>query len=250
MKKNTLLVILTAVSFSVTANPGQFQINQACIDVGCFSGDNPATKTIEITHAAGTFVLTSDLVIDGTLDGSPAILVSRADNDSTVTVDMNGFEIRHIGVPTPGTNGINVVGENSVVRIKNGRITSFSDGISSVDGVTVHVENMVFQDNTDDGIQAPKGSIRHSTFDNNNYSIFAVTASDQFDGDRLIIEGNQFFGPDQGVFSMGASNLCKDNMIGLIGTNSNLGNCSLTGLNLCGSSACVANAANSYKSKE
>lgn len=250
MKKNILLVILTVVSFSTVANPGRFQINQACLDVGCFSGDNPATTTVEITHASGTFVLTSDLVFDGNLDGVPAILVSRPGNNSAVTIDLNGFEIRYVGTPTTNTNGINVVGENSIVGIRNGRIISFSDGVNSVDAVTVHIRNMVFQDNTDDGVQAPLGSIRQSTFDNNGFSIFAVTATDQFDGDRLIIEGNQFFGVDQGVFSIGSSNLCKDNMVGLIGSNSNLGSCTLTGLNLCGNSGCTPNAINNLTTKD
>ena len=250
MKKSFILVILTVVAFSVTANPGQYQINQACIDVGCFSGDNPATSTIEITHASGTFVVTSDLVFDGTLNGVPAILVSRANNDSAITIDLNGFEIRYVGIPTANTNGINVVGEDSVVRIKNGRIVSFADGVHAVDGVTIHAENMLLQGNTDDGIQAPIGSIRNSTFDNNSYSIYAVSAEDQYNGDGLIIEGNQFFGVGQSVYSIGASNLCKDNMIGFTAANSNLGGCTLTGLNLCGSSPCVVNAINSAAHKE
>ena len=250
MKKITLFTFLAVISMSTFANPGRYQINQACIDVGCFVGDDPNTVTIEITQASGTFVLTSDLVFDSSLNSVPAILVSRVDNDSAVTIDLNGYQMRLNGAANSNTNGIDVIGEDSFVTIKNGKIVNFSDGVHAVDGVTLTIKDMVFQGNADDAVQMPLGSIRNSVFDGNNYSIFAVNNEDAFNGDRLIIESNQFFGVDQQVFSIGSSNLCKDNMVAYIGTNSNLGSCTLSGLNLCGSTPCAANAINSNGQKE
>ncbi|GJM06262.1 MAG: hypothetical protein DHS20C09_22580 [marine bacterium B5-7] len=238
------LIMSTSIAF---ANPGQYQINQACINVGCFSGDNPATSTIEITQAAGTFVLTSNLIISNNENGVPAISVSSASNDSAVVIDLNGYTISHTGIASAGTDGIEVAGINSVVTVRNGMISGFQDGIHSAEGATLVVEDMVFRINRDDAIQLNRGYIRDNVFQSNAYGIYVLLgpngAGNEQLGERVFIDSNLFLdadGSQDALNSVSDTSYCKDNVIAYLDTG-NLGACSLSGQNLCDSSPCTVN---------
>ncbi len=247
MKTTVFLLIFSAITFSVSANPGQYQINQACIDVGCFSGDNPATTTIEISQSAGTFVLTSNLTMSDSDNGSPMILVSSPTNNSAIVIDLNGFQIKHNGIASSTTNGIVIEGKNSVVTVKNGKIAAFHDGINSVLGSTVLVENIVFRINRDDAIQLNRGHIKNSVFANNKYGVFVQTGpngpGDEQLGERVYIDSNLFLDPSgtqDALTSVTSTSYCKDNVLAYDDA-TGLGACTLSGDNQCDDMVCAAN---------
>lgn len=234
------VIFLSAAAFNIHANPGQYQINQACLSVGCFPGDNPATKTVEITQSSGTFVLTSSLTFTASDNGNPAIIVNHVTNHSAITIDLNGYEIRHDGVADSSTNGIVIQGQNSTVTVKNGKVAAFNDGIQVQDTATLVVENMVFRINRDDAVQSGKGIIRNSVFDANRFGVFAVDATGNESGDRLYLKDNLFLddsGEQDAFFGFANSNYCKDNVIAYEDTGE-MGACTLSGSNLCDTSAC------------
>lgn len=239
--KKMMCVIMTVISSVAMAAPGHYQINAACAEVGCFAGDNPATSTVEITQAAGTFVLTSNLSVSA--NGAPAIEVSHVNNRSSIVIDLNGFEIRHSAVADGSTNGIEVTGQNAVVTIKNGKIAAFHDNIQAGDGASVVVENMVLRIARDDAIQASIGVIRNNVFDANDFGINAPS-SGSFSADRLRIENNLFIDDTAAqnvAFSLSSSNYCKDNVIAYAEPDDNFNFCTLVGDNLCDNAVCTVN---------
>lgn len=243
MKKLILLTAFVSASCCVVAEPGQYQINQACVAVGCFSGDNPATSTVEITQASGTFILTSNLTVSDADNGQPVISIATPSNNSAVVLDLNGYQIRHNGIASSSTNGIEVSGQNSVVTIKNGKIAAFQDGINADAGVTLVVENMVFRINRDDAISAGMGIIRDSVFDANEFAINAINSTGALAGDRLYVDSNLFIDDTAGqdtAFGFAASNYCKDNVIAYADAGG-FGSCTLAGDNLCDTGSCSVN---------
>ncbi len=244
---NKLIIVSAFVlsTFVAVANPGQYQINQACINVGCFSGDNPATSTIEINQTAGTFVLTSNLVLSNSENGVPAILVSTLTNNSAVVIDLNGYAISHNGIANAGTHGIQVEGINSVVKVKNGMISGFQDGIHSSDGATLVIDDMVFRINRDDAVQMSRGYVSNNVFQSNNYGIYVLLgpsgAGNEQLGERVFIDSNLFLdadGSQDALNSVSETSYCKDNVIAYTDSG-NLGACSLSGDNLCDASPCM-----------
>ncbi|MCB1582928.1 MAG: hypothetical protein R3E90_01315 [Marinicella sp.] len=238
--KQLLYVLLAMTSSLAFATPGQYQINQACAEVGCFAGDDPNTSTIEISQSAGTFILTSNLTVS--TNGAPAILVDAGNIlGSGVTIDLNGFQIRHSAVADSLTNGIEVIGQNSVVTIKNGKIQAFNDNILAGDGASVVVENMVLRIARDDAIQASIGIIRNNVFDANDFGVNAP-GSVNFSADRLRIENNLFIddAANQNVaYSLGNTNYCKDNVIAYAEPDDAFSLCTLVGENLCDNALCT-----------
>lgn len=116
------------------AGDGAYEINQACVDTGCFPGD-AAGFPVTIT-TPGTYRLSSNLTMPNIATG--AIVVQAND----VTIDLGGFRI--VGpitcggtptVCTPATNGDGAIGidgfssdpTNLVVR--NGSITGMGSGL-------------------------------------------------------------------------------------------------------------------------
>ncbi len=222
-----------------------YEINQACLDVGCFAGDDPNTDTVEISHSAGTFRLTSDLVIPGAEQRS-AITVDNVNNSSLITIDLNGYSIRHSGIAQAGSNGIVINGNNSIVTVRNGSMVALYDAIS-VDlssTATVVVHDMLFRIMRNDAIQAPMGVIRNNVFDANEYGVYALNVAGTNSHDRVLLSDNLFIddtGEQDAVFGMTDSNLCSNNVVGYDGTDNDLGGCTLTGLNLCGNTTCASN---------
>jgi hypothetical protein len=253
MKKiNLILIVICNLIITIAmANPGNYQINQACLAVGCFSGDDPNTDTVEITKSSGTFVLTSDIHWQNSNNGNPAIRVSSVSNDSMITIDLNGFKIYHSQTASNITDGIEVEGANSIVTIRNGKISGFYDGIVSANGSSLVVENMVFRIMRDDAIVANSGTIRNNVFDSNNYGIFA-TGTLTGDSESILIDSNIFMGTTgihEPTASVSNTSLCSNNVIEFTSTNQ-LGTCSFTGFNLCNGSSCVVVNKTTIKDKE
>ena len=241
MKKSHIIsTIVLCLSWTVSFAQGVFEINAACIDTGCFVGDNPATDTIEITGDSGLYRLTSDL--DFNTNNVPAILVDPTDVQGVFTIDLNGYTIEFNGVATAGDNAIEIIDNNTIVTIKNGSITRFNDGIVATGGSTVIVENMVFRIMNDDAILASSGTIRNNVFDGNGFGIFSPNPGGSVLPDRLYIEGNLFLDDDASqdpVASLANTNYCKDNVIAYGGFSSNLDACTLSGTNLCDNAPCT-----------
>ena len=250
------LLGLLSLSTQLMATPGVYEINSACLDVGCFSGDNPATRSVEITQRSGTFRLTSDIIVNA--NDPEAIIVDSISSEQIVTIDLNGFQIRNISFPTSAVSAISILTNNSFVTIKNGSIRSFNDGVNAVRSAVINVENMVFRLMVDDAIQAARGRISDSSFDCNKYGVNAVSLSGTNVGDRLYLENNEFtclVSPDDQdpVFGMGDTNVCKDNRIMYDAQSStNFGECLLVGGNICNTAVCTQGRGNNteIESKE
>jgi|GEM_PF-2370454 len=247
--KNCTLLGLLGLTATLWATPGVYEINSACLNVGCFSGDNPATTTVEITKTSGTFRLTSDILVNS--GGPGAIVVDAVSQEQIITIDLNGFQIRTPTFPASNVSAVSVVDNNSFVTIKNGSIRGFSDGINAVRSAVVNVDNMVFRLMKDDAVQAGRGRITNSFFDCNTFGVNAVSSSGSFVGDRLYLENNEFVcltSPDdqQPVFGMSDTNVCKDNRIMYdAGLSTSFQNCLLVSGNICNGTLCTQNRASS-----
>lgn len=161
--KTVLAFFLLAGGHAATAADGVFEINAACVPVGCFAGDDPGWPVRIIN--SGSYVLTSNLVL-GTGDGT-AIITRTAGgtypDGLDVTIDLNGFTIdgptectgdpltcTPLGTPADTESGygvlINSAGFDSTARIRNGTIRGMPLAAIScqpeclVEGVTA-VEN-------------------------------------------------------------------------------------------------------------
>ncbi len=239
-KKLSVLSLLT-VAVQVDATPGVYEINSACLDVGCFVGDNPATRTVEITQRSGTYRLTSDIFVG--LNDPDAIVVDAGGTPQAITIDLNGFQMRHDS--SQGVDAISIAGANTFVTIKNGSITGFNDGIIADLGATVRVEDMVFRLMGEDAVQIYSGKVLNSHFDCNTYGVYAISStSTTIESDRLYLEGNTFScgvtSTDQPIFSFGATNTCKDNIITYdANVNTNFEACRLVGTNVCDGIECT-----------
>lgn len=139
------------------AQSGAFEINQACVQDGCFSGDSPGFPVT--LQEPGTYLLTSDLQVD---DPTVTAIVFRADN---VSLDLNRFTVsgpvQCTGEPAScdqdgpavGVDG----GFHENLRIANGTISGFSQW-GLVTGPNSYVERILSRSNFRTGIVARKGT--------------------------------------------------------------------------------------------
>jgi len=241
--KHVYMFCSLLISAAALATPGQFLINADCAAVGCFPGDNPATQTIEITGTSGTYVLTGPLLTSD--QGNPVIAITPPANRAHITVDLNGYEIRHTGVASGSTNGIEINGNNATVTIRNGKIAAFNDNIRANANTTVIIEHMTLRIARDDAVQAEAGIIRNNVFDSNEYGIHAANAGGN--GDRLMITGNVFIeddpnNPQNVEFGMADTNYCRDNLVAYAEGGNDFASCTLIGGNWCDDGPCVSSA--------
>jgi hypothetical protein len=129
-----LAFALAASGESAVAADGAFEINQACVDTGCFPGDTPG---FPVTLAMpGSYAMTSDLTVPDT--DTTAVVVSASD----VTIEMNGFRIvgpiTCSGTPTTCTPDIVGGGATGIdgwsfdptnLTVRNGSITGMGTGL-------------------------------------------------------------------------------------------------------------------------
>ncbi len=177
--------ILTFLLFLALAGPffavdGVLEINQTCaVQTGCFAGD---TAGFPVTiSSSGSYKLTSNLIVpDENTDG---IKVSS----SSITIDLNGFEMVRSGCETattdcsPGSGIGSGVAPSVTVRgisVRNGSITGMGAfGVTL--GDQADVSGLRVRWNRLDGINAGAGSkiSDNTAFQNGVEGIFASTGS-------------------------------------------------------------------------
>jgi len=210
------------------ASGGAFEINQDCVAVGCFAGDDPGYP-VTITQP-GKYVLTSDLVPPGN-SGTNAITVSAA----PVDIDLNGHTIDGggscTGTPTAsmcngyaGDNGIfmnyNVAGNLGFFRVHNGRVRGFSgSGITFVNSSSDSaIEDVVVSENSfgigiGGSANSDAGHIRNCRVLRNGNQGVATAAGPalRFFVDNSVISGNKNEGLVVGDGSVFVGNRFDDN---------------------------------------
>ncbi len=160
MKKLIGLLALILMTH-VNAQDGVLEINQLCVETGCFQGDDPGFP-VKVTNS-GSYRLTSNITVN-----SANTTAIEAINLDSFTLDLNGFQISGVTECSGGivecTNtgnglGIHVTASKSVV-IKNGTIVGL--GASAISGNVFGpftIENMIIQKNGGDAINAPSGAV-------------------------------------------------------------------------------------------
>jgi hypothetical protein len=108
--------LLLFFPFSCFAVDGVYEINQLCVDTGCFDGDTPGWPVT--LSQTGSYRLTSNLDVTESVSAPEitAILISAPG----VSLDLNGFSV--IGPKSGGVgDGINSTAPGT--RISNGHVT-------------------------------------------------------------------------------------------------------------------------------
>lgn len=129
----TLLVLASAGA--AWSADGRIEINQACVDAGCFAGDTPGFP-VQVT-SAGSYVLTSNLSVSTASTTAITLAVGAS-------LDLGGFTISGpttcSGTPASCTgtgsgSGVSAAGQTS---IRNGRIQGMgSSGINGSENVRI-----------------------------------------------------------------------------------------------------------------
>jgi len=143
------------------AGDGAYEINQACVDSGCFPGDAAGFPVTLATP--GTYRMSSNLTVPDIATG--AIVVQSSD----VTIDLGGFRIvgpiTCSGTPTTCTPAISGGGAAGIdgwsydptnLVVRNGSIVGMGTGLLlSYDG---RAEGMKVMQSGDMGIRARSGA--------------------------------------------------------------------------------------------
>lgn len=161
MLRTNLIVILLLICGAAYGGDGNFEINQACRNDGCFPGDSPG-GAFEITES-GSYVLTSDITVNVNTN---AIEVEADD----VTLDLNGFTVSGpvlcSGSPAScnqsgiGT-GINADGQENFT-LRNGTVRGMGNNGIVATGSGSRIENVSAIENAGIGLSlgpGTKGSI-------------------------------------------------------------------------------------------
>jgi hypothetical protein len=171
------LIVTAASGLPARAVDGVLEINQACVALGCFPGDDPGFP-VEIENA-GSYRLTSDLILDGL--ASARIVVTAGD----VTIDLNGFTVAGpvtcSGSPVQCTDkgfvghGIDALSAPGVT-VRNGVVRGNVDGVRV--GQQGRVEDVRAAHNGRDGISILGGVVENCTAVlNGSRGIYAVDGS-------------------------------------------------------------------------
>jgi hypothetical protein len=221
-------VALSLAALAVALSPlfahaagGAFEINQDCIAVGCFAGDNPGFP-VEITQP-GSYVLTSDIGTPGNqFVDAIAVTVGGVD------IDLNGHTIEGgatcTGTPVSATctgflgyDGITLSngGNPGVYHVHDGRIHGFRNAaVSASDSASGSLfERLSVSENhfgfgvvgvTTPGADAGSGRIRDSEIVRNSLS--GVTSSYATGRSRVFVDNSTISGNGgNGLFVGGGS---------------------------------------------
>lgn len=164
MKRTVYLLVLLCFAMTARAGDGVREINQACALAGCFAGD-AAGFPVSIS-TPGSYRLTSDLVV--AVD-QRAISASAA--SKPIHLDLGGFAISGpatcTGEPAACTgtgagtaDGVSAGGGNATIR--NGTVRGFGNA-GVVAGAGSTLEDMVLEQNGDDGFRGSGGGSRRIT---------------------------------------------------------------------------------------
>mgnify|MGYP001072325160 CR=1 FL=1 len=116
----SMVIVFALAADSALTDDGAIEINQACVSLGCFDGDEPGWPiTIE---NAGSYILTSNLAVDSTSDG----IVLEA---SRVFLDLGGHLI---------SGGNECTGEPPVCTAKGALRGIFKGAFNFPQNITIH----------------------------------------------------------------------------------------------------------------
>ena len=211
----TTQLIICLFSPAAFAVDGVLEINHTCAtQLGCFS-DDTVGYPITIDGSAGrSYRLSSDLIVpDANTNGIEV-------NTSSVSIDLNGFEIVRSGCegattdckPEVGSSGTGIKGDNYGISLRNGSVTGMGYGIQlgSTLGDQAVVKNLRVRWNRIHGIQVGTGAIvsGNSVYANGGKGILA--------GNGAIISGNTIStngedGINSSAFSVITANSVSDN---------------------------------------
>ena len=207
-----VLMCLAAWCAPLAAADGLFEINQDCVDSGCFPGDTPGFPVT--LPSGGAYRLTSNLTVNVASSG---ITVQTADR---VDLDLGGFTISGggscTGTPvTACTPGNGVFGINSTavanVRVHHGTVSGFGSAniflTQLLDGSSV--ENLLSSESTNNGFASISVSVTSTgrtvvirdvtTSRNRGFGLLSGGTSGHFDIDRLVATGNGGIGASLGT---------------------------------------------------
>ena len=159
VRKVFLLMIVFSTCGAVLAANGALEINQACAQVGCFTGDTPGFP-VTITGAAGSsYLLTSDLDLSSAGSGISGVVISG----SYITLDLNGFAIRGPNACTgtgaglactfsSGGHGVETVDPAYGVTVRNGTLRNMAGSGALGVGLGHRFEKLTARHNGLDGV--------------------------------------------------------------------------------------------------
>jgi len=158
MTQASLAALLLAAATTIHAGPGALEINQACVEEGCFPGDNPGFP-VEI-NSSGAYVLTSDVV---TPDATTTAISIRSEN---VTFDLGGFTIRGTnqctGLSAEGCidtslSGYGIQSSKRNIVVRNGITRGFGFGGIVLTGELSRIEQVRSEHNYRVGLRIGEG---------------------------------------------------------------------------------------------
>lgn len=174
IRQSFVVLLLCCAAAPAGAIDGVIEINQAS------TSGNPTT--LHIISAAGSYRLTSNLVVPALKDG---ILISADD----VTLDLNGFTISSLTPPGTIRHGI-LAGNRTNIEIRNGTIRGFpSVGIYITNGRNHRILDVRVIDNATIGMNL------ESNADDGGFLVRGCTAWSNGDvGIRVLGAGSLIIG--------------------------------------------------------
>jgi len=192
--------VLLSLPLSCFAVDGAIEINQLCVDSGCFSGDGPGWPVT--LPKTGTYRLTSNLDVSGY--DNPGSITAIEITAPNVSLDLNGFSIK--GAKLPGS-GNGIVSNDFGTTVVNGHVTAMGYwGI--VCGDHCRVDKVVASSNGYTGIEmAGVGILSNSASSNNSNNGVAMNGIVK----NCVISGNAVNGLNVGGRSLVEGNEIVDN---------------------------------------
>ena len=160
--KRYWLIGFVLISASSLASDGVIEINQLCVNTGCFDGDT-AGFPVQIT-SPGSYRLTSNLDVRSL--SNPQNRDAIAISSDNVKLDLNGFSLIGPVICTgagpdcsPLGSGIGILGTTLVrsITIENGAITGFGEDGININASPILIRDMQIINNSDAGIVAISG---------------------------------------------------------------------------------------------
>ena len=259
MRRVILLVVasLLLAPFAEAVD-GVFEINQACaVNTGCFPGDSAGFPVTITGTSESSYRLTGSLVVPDA--NTAGLSVAR----SSVTIDLNGFEILRSGcegattscAPASGTgSGVELTSpELQGISVKNGTVTGMGqtgvylgdqahvtnvrvrwnrlDGIDTRDGSTVS-DNLAYQ-NGGNGISVSTGSTiqRNTSYDNDENGIQSFFGGSSVQNNTVTLNGG--YGLILLANDAYLSNVITDNGSGTVQGGVNVGGNACNGVAAC-----------------
>lgn len=152
------IVSLTLCPSLLAAQNGAFEINQVCVEAGCFPGDSPGFP-VDIT-VSGVYNLTSNLNLPSPEDTAIRIL------EDDVVLDLKSFTIdagnRCTGAQGDCSNqssaGVGVGSDRTNVSVRNGVIKGFGWKGVNLGGAFANIDSIQAQHNFRAGIGVNDGA--------------------------------------------------------------------------------------------